>query len=298
MLGAAHEAFPDAALLHGASRLESDSISDIDLVVADASTRMPALVDALKERDLEIVMVWPYDVNSVTLLIASPMMEEGAQLDLLDDVPGIGKYGLFTDVALSQSSLGRVSDLDSWLYSVQKRITKRQLDRAMELAQRIPVEPREVGARAAELLRRPQALMSLLELDTTHTSPRSLGPIFPEVRRLVRRLLLPVGWAVHLEDHTAADQLEVRLRRFVPHVARVSERHRSIVATTSVRWRPGVVVSSGHRTLAFSHVPPALLDTSTQFEDIRIWAAQRAGEHIRQLRWSTTDRERRRGGSS
>ena len=90
------------AVLHDYEQLESDQISDVDIVVGqDPRTVIRATERCGAERGLLPIILWPYDIGgTVTLFLATPDARDGVQLDMLHDPDGVGRYGVRSEILL------------------------------------------------------------------------------------------------------------------------------------------------------------------------------------------------------
>ena len=75
------------AVLHDYEQLESDRMSDVDIVVGqDPRTVIRATESMWRERGLLPIILWPYDIGgTATLFLATPDARDGVQLDMLHD---------------------------------------------------------------------------------------------------------------------------------------------------------------------------------------------------------------------
>ena len=123
------------AVLHDYEELESDRISDVDIVVGqDPRTVIRATESMWRERGLLPIILWPYDIGgTATLFLATPDARDGVQLDMLHDPCGVGRYGVRSEILLQfveERPISPVVDSAArLLYLWQKRTTKSQADR-------------------------------------------------------------------------------------------------------------------------------------------------------------------------
>lgn len=122
------------AVLHRERDVAQHSVtSDVDLCVADDPLRVLASIEpGLVEEGVFPVLVFHYDRRSYTFFFLRQNARDGAQVDLLNDTAGRGRYGIRTDVLLGSSVSGtrwpRISGLDEALYVLRKRQVKGDAD--------------------------------------------------------------------------------------------------------------------------------------------------------------------------
>src|SRR4051812_29477386 len=93
------------AILHDQQALLDGVLaSDVDVAVSEpVEMALAALAPWGCARGLYLVCVWPYDVAGLSTFWMTEDGAAGAQLDLLYDPAGRGKYGLRTDLAVRRS---------------------------------------------------------------------------------------------------------------------------------------------------------------------------------------------------
>jgi hypothetical protein len=300
VLGALQQSDMRWALVHG-RRQSTQVVSDIDIAVADVGRRgWIALLDRLAERGLQPVLVWPYDVNSVSIFLGSRSLTQGVQLDILQDPRGGSKYGLRTDAALDHAELENgmpvLTDVDSWLYNVRKQSLKRQNSRLARLIADQPAPTEQLVARAAELFSSFACTQVVGLLHGKSTRRRQVSPGH-EAIRAVRRLRTAAGTWIHITDGSAAlaEDIASRLGRFV-------------VRSEAMRWPPGgygvtalksarLAVTRRRASTIVTFGPPCSqadvrVDGSRPpdevAEAVRVAASTRARDQLVALRWSTT----------
>lgn len=98
------------AILHDEATLAAEGVtSDVDMVVdRSAHEVVRAVAPAWARRGLYPVMVWPYDVGGTgSIFLSTSNAGEGAQLDVLHDPEGRGRYGAMSDLLLDRIEPGR-----------------------------------------------------------------------------------------------------------------------------------------------------------------------------------------------
>lgn len=239
------------AVIHGEEELAAGRVSsDVDLVV---DRPMLSVVAAARENweqaGLWAVMAWPYDVAGTgSIFLATRDAGEGAQIDVLFDPNGAGRYGVRSGellVRLEQGTLfPRVSKQAAAVYLLAKRLRKGQQARAEAIVSHLN------GGSSDELL-------SALTRDDVSSEVRRFvrSREVPDTRTRVGgfrldRIRHPVGAWVDIGDEgeqTLRPELVRRFGRFIP-IARVaapvgpSSWARQIAP---VRWRAGLVFSAG-----------------------------------------------------
>jgi hypothetical protein len=252
------------ALLHNEDRLAAgETPTDVDVIVhRPVDQALRGAVAQLHRRGLRPILVWPYDVGSLTVFLSDATANEGLQLDLLSDPAGHGKYGLRTAEVLRASVAGArwpvLDPLDALVYQLRKRSIKGQGARVAELLENAPFTTRDIRDRGRHILS-PHAAYQLAALlgGRGAVAPASAAAGLERMRRLVRRAVLPIGFWAHLPDPAAravAARIAERLDRIVvradvvpgPSTAAAARWYLRRVAP--VRWRPGIVISVGGAT--------------------------------------------------
>lgn len=248
----------DFALLHEAGTLAGGAHppGDVDLVVgSDPMAILGAVARIASREDLHLVGVWPYDVCGVNTFWLNGSATDGAQLDFLYDPDGRGKYGVCTDRLLARACraerLPRVDTRDEHVYLLRKRQVKGDAAQFARLARGIFTGTLE---HAAAHVLAPWARTHLEDALRTGRLHHGRLQTVSSRRHLARRIASPVGHWVHLE-HVGDDGAELRARlasvlvhtavtRRPAHGAREPAWWARRVAP--VRWRAGVVLSTGH----------------------------------------------------
>lgn len=259
VLGALHRADVSFAVLHGEAQLVAGTQDhDIDLVVSRPWHRIIDAVQAdLRDRGVHLVCVWPYDVNAASTFWCDVEASAGAQVDLLCDVAGAGRYGLRTAALLASSGAGMrwpvLAPLDRLLYVARKRQVKGDRDAmASALLRAYQLDAGGFEARASRVLT-PAAfgeLVSASAVPVRRSPSTSAMSATRHAKRYARRAVRPAGYwvdlaGVHSESHAA--EVVGRFRRILVHARLCDDTGmrgwcRDIAP---VRWRPGLAVSVG-----------------------------------------------------
>lgn len=246
------------ALLHDSSRLASEDISDLDVVVdGPPGAMVKASAEAWQACGLRVILAWRYDIGgTTTVFLATSDARDGVQLDLMYDPDGVGKYGVRSPVLLasadSDASPPSISETANLVYRWRKRTVKMQPDRLAEIQREAADLDRE-----SEILDASAALtgshatgLQIVGRSIPSPAPASPHPIL-EARRLLRRALRPIGTWAHAPSHVTAAAIADRFGRFLVHadvtrVPRSPSRSwwwlRTVVPTV---LRPGLVMSWG-----------------------------------------------------
>ena len=253
------------AVLHGEELIGSDTLlSDVDVVVGQpVSAVIGGILEGIEAAGLRIALRWPYDLGDGTssVFFTTPNGDQGAQVDLLYDPRGLGRYGLRSNAILNDSVPGRryrvPSELDRHLYLLQKRLRKHQLGRAVTEQERLvdAFTAREGVERARILFSADSRDRIIATLEARETRLRFRLP--STVRNLPRRLgriRRPIGFWVELvgSDEVAerlASALESRFSRWLVVTGRGRRPSGGSVipwrmwAVSQVRLRAGLYVS-------------------------------------------------------
>jgi len=254
------------AVLHGEQMVaEGIAQSDLDVVVGtDPAAVLSLLKPMLASAGLLPIMIWNYDIGrTITVFLVSPDLMRGVQLDLMDDVDGVGKYGLRTKPVLKARQMGRrwpvMNPLHELVYLLRKRQVKQDRARINDLmaeARRVPN-----GTLLSEVLIvfSPRVGRSVLKLIASEAPPKGIK--YPRcywmrtARRLASRIRRPIGIWVELAGEPSPEVLRLlalRLEGIFPRCAvtrrpdgLVRQLVWSLVVILPIRWRAGVVVSVG-----------------------------------------------------
>jgi hypothetical protein len=248
----------DVGLLHGARKFsQADPFGDADIVVGRPAKEVVAAVGQNWMRhDIFPVVVWPYDVGgSASVFLMNATASKGAQLDLLHDPKGLGRYGLRSGEfqIVQGSDPPTVSEMDELIYLWAKRSIK---------GPRKEVAHVEAASRDnwGAFLTQADKMIAHPDLRRRLGRKRSIGPeIAREIERSLRqavrvagRLWRPVGFWIHSPDPAPAEDLHLRFGRVMPGsrvgAVPVSFLEQSMwlsMSVIGVKWRPAVYVSFG-----------------------------------------------------
>ncbi len=248
------------AVLHRESEFAASGVdSDIDTIVdRDPDDVLRTLIPGLAGHGLRPIMRWPYDRNSVTFFLCDDSGAEGAQLDLVYDPEGVGRYGFRTAVLLDGAVAGerwpRLGDLDEQLYLLRKRQVKRDAGTVRQLVGDLGAD--DVGTlreRAAGAFspRAAEALDAML-VSGDYRDPgsaafdRKLWNMTANAPHYARRLRTRVGsWLSAPDaDLDTVEEALVPFRGLLPMVDAISGR-RSPLQLPLDRRRPRLIVSAG-----------------------------------------------------
>ncbi len=247
------------AVLHGYEQLETDQISDVDIVVGqDPRAVIRAAEGSWREGGLVPIIMWPYDIGAtVTLFLATRDARDGVQLDMLYDPEGIGRYGVRSDVLLrhvEERPLAPAVDRSArLLYLWQKRTAKDQAGRLDSLRREaIGIDPDELRSMSREITGSASSALGLMGSGVL-TTPRRRLAVMARMSRLAGRLRHPIGAWVHVSLDGVGSELGQRLSRHLVMVrcARLPPPVRQalwyLVDVAPVRYRPGVFISVGQQ---------------------------------------------------
>lgn len=247
------------AVLHGYEQLETDRISDIDVVVAqDPRAVIRETERYWREAGLVPIIVWPYDIGAtVALFLTTRDAREGVQLDMLYDPEGIGRYGVRSDVLLrfvEERPLAPVVDQAArLLYLWQKRTAKDEIDRLDSLRREaIGIGRDRLESMSREITGSVSSARGLIGSEIV-TSPRRRPAVMARLSRLVKRLRRPTGAWVHVRLDEVGSELAGRLSRHLvivrsgnlPPLLRQALWY--LVDVAPVRYRPGIFISVGQQ---------------------------------------------------
>ena len=248
------------AILHRRDDLQQGKVgSDVDLVIA-APTRIfiSGMKDPLTRLGLVPILVWTYDSGGSSVFLASATAADGIQLDLLYDPRGLGRYGIRSEELLEERFL-----VDGWpslnrraeiVYLLRKRLVKENKQAALALRRDFLAEGVEEMKAIVERVLTPDAAASVNDYVAGHRQtgrwPRSLlRRTAPELRRIWKRLVNPIGAWIHVAGSHEREVSDVvgRLRRFIPHTGRGTPMGSLWYwrECAPVRWRAGVFVTWG-----------------------------------------------------
>jgi len=226
-------------------------VSDVDLLVdREPHSALAAMFEA-GPPPLRLVVIWPYDLRSVTTFWLTDDGRSGVQLDFVGDPDGLGRYGFKTDAFLERASAGarwrRLHSSDELAYLARKRAVKGQSS----------------GINASGVLG-DAGPDRTEELVANQTARRALSQSVLRTHRYATRLRSPIGHWVELvggsEASVLAGALSSRFRSTLV-TAEAYERPTGRSAQwpwwlkhiAPIRWRPGIVVSWCRNELAAPH---------------------------------------------
>jgi hypothetical protein len=258
-LAGLREAGVQFAVLHDYARLESDRISDVDVVVGqDPRTVIRATERIWRASGLLPIILWPYDIGgTATLFIATSDAIEGVQLDMMYDPAGIGRYRVRSDILLQfveeRPLAPVVDDAARVIYLWQKRTAKTQSERLEQLRR----DAREIETSHLEDLSR---------VLTGSADParglmggqvgvvRRPWAVLARLSRVITRLRGPIGAWVHVTTEAIGEELARRLAGHLVIVrsSQLPVRSRQVMwylrQVATVRYRPGVYISFGSQS--------------------------------------------------
>jgi hypothetical protein len=282
------------AVLHGEARIaDGRGDSDIDVVVAAPPHQVVrSLAPLLASSGLSLGLVWRYDVRALASLWLTGPGPDGAQLDLLCDPEGYGKYGLRTGALLQRRVRGRfwwrLDDRAERLYLLTKRADKGDLPGLIRLLDIEPAERKVLTGLSDQVLadwRRPR-IHRLLQgaLEPGGDSP-SLRVRLMRAHRLAGRARHGVGcWLTLAGDPTgeAMHAVQRSFARVLPR-ARVLDGAAPLIVlhARAERCRAGLAISRPVRGVR----PDLALDAGEPGLTGRVLRrlAQRAEETLRTL---------------
>ena len=130
----------EIAVLHREDYIAAHMVdSDADLCVSYHPLEiMSVIAPRLAGSGIFLIQVWNYYRCSYTFFFSDSGGQFGAQIDVLHDPKGIGRYGVRTNVLLAKRSTGvrwpRIDELDEALYVLRKRQVKRDVQRVLEVS--------------------------------------------------------------------------------------------------------------------------------------------------------------------
>ena len=195
---------PYAFLHHEREAAAGVITSDVDIVVGQPfHETLATLRKVAGESDAGLVLVWPYDANSLSTFWMTRDLRGGVQIDLLRDPAGKGKYGLRTDVALQHCQPGQrwmtLSPPVQRLYQLSKKWDKQDTAKLHELV-RDPVDG--IDSDLKRRLLSPAARRSV-ESALAGRAPSSRRALYYRVRarisgRYFERVRHPIGVLIRI----------------------------------------------------------------------------------------------------
>lgn len=205
------EARVPVLVLHDENRVgTTDLTSDLDLVVGLSPTAVLRRVrENLTEKGLLIVLIWRYDLGGTCgVFVASQEGAGGAQIDLLFDPRGRGRYGIKSQALIERGGIRETFPvpalLDKELYLLRKAACKgKQEDSRASVARLTGSGQLEAARERVPALFSRAAARDVLRLLEPYDHPVSRFPIRPirtlaNIERIGRRVLNPSGYWVEL----------------------------------------------------------------------------------------------------
>lgn len=243
-------------VLHEGEKLQSDEpFGDIDVVV---DTKPRVLVRRIGGRLAEggawPIVLWPYDVGgTASLFLMNANATGGAQIDMLHDPRGRGRYGLrSTKFEIDETVFpARVLPVDELVYVAIKRLRKAQADKLVEIRKRAAELGVEFTRAFERLVSSPALARAFGQPVPKKTAFEWAGGLADRVARLADRLNEPVGFWVHSDVGSIARDLADRFSRLLTSRAeqvpgglgRAASWYWTTVAP--LRWRAGLFASWG-----------------------------------------------------
>lgn len=242
-------------LLHSVSSLQAASISDVDVAVASEPIGVIRMARAVwLQHGLSPILIWPYDIGgTLTVFLATDDGTEGAQLDMLYDPVGLGRYGLRSHGLTHSAVAGPipvVSDPARLIYLWRKRVAKGDfgaLDALRSEASALPAE--DLLSTSRELTGSSETATALL--GETESRFRAKKHPLARMRRVAVRVYDPIGYWAHVTDRTIAEELADRMSGYLV-VVRTGSSPRRLGQPLwyarhvwPTRLRPGIYVSHG-----------------------------------------------------
>ena len=251
-------------VLHNEELLGTPALnSDVDLAVdRGANEVLQILKPGLTRNNIVAALVWPYDVGGgASCFFARTDGSGGAQLDMVYDPNGRGRYGLRSSEIIAERIKGArypvPEPLDRLLYALVKSRLKGELEQVGINLGRIEASFQKSSARArAEQLFSP-ATATLIRGMLEHREARQI--VRPtrwirSVARILKRLRRPIGsWIEIVGPRTQAEMLGKQLEaRMAPWLVTAGCGARPtgpreilwwLIRVVPIRWRAGIFVS-------------------------------------------------------
>jgi hypothetical protein len=252
------ESVTSMAILHREAAVASHVVeSDVDLCISGH----PVQVMAGVARDLAaargyLVLAWNYDRGSYSFFFSRPDATSGAQIDVVSDDRGRGRYGVRSGAMLASTVPGarwpRVSPMDEALYELRKSQVKGDIARVVEARNTVDALGNRGGIeRARVIFSRPAQAAVVAALSDNSARHRTVPPMW--LSRLMRpsRLVRRCGfWAVVLDRglENEARQAVSRFENVLVGARMVAEPSRTCLVRTL--WRPLLLVSTARPRLS------------------------------------------------
>ena len=242
--------------------------SDVDIAVDRRADEVLQRLEAgLTREEIVVALIWPYDVGGgASCFFARRDGSGGAQVDMLYDPHGRGRYGLRTSQIIADRKQGArypvPQQLDRLLYTVVKSRLKGEFDEVRAEIKRVEaVFSRNAGETRAQQLFSPAIASLLRELFDDREAPQTARPIrwIRSVPRIAMRIRRPIGYWVEIvgpatQAEDLAKKLEARIAPWLV-VAGLGARPEWFrvflwwfTRVLPVRWRAGIFVSWTERT--------------------------------------------------
>lgn len=229
--------------------------SDVDIAIASRPLAVLSVVaPRLEDRGVLPILVFHYDRGAYSFFFSNRDGSGGAQVDVVHDPAGVGRYGFKTDALLANRHDGArwptTSHLDEALYVLRKRQVKRDMHgllRARDHADEFDARRLQDRCQAIFSPHAASAVRGALAGRFDHaTGTRQVW-----LSRVMRpsRLTRRCGYWVHLPAGPTepAHELARRMSRIV-NVRITEPRCRAVLRDL---WRPRLVVSFGSLPLRF-----------------------------------------------
>lgn len=266
ILEALTEAGVRFVVLHGEEKIgTADLDSDVDLAV-DLVPRaiVEQVTPGLEDRGLLVALIWRYDIGgSASVFVTTRDGSAGAQIDMMYDPHGRGRYGLRTDVVMANQRPGIrypvPAPLDQALYLLRKARSKGRTFLVEQILSGFESEGSDANARerARELFSPGVAADVVNEIDRG-SRRRAIRPWrgVATVGRLIGRVVQPIGYWVELAGNSSKSAVAASelTKRFGVWLVRVETSSRPAGQLASVGWwlrkvmpvrmRPAVYISA------------------------------------------------------
>lgn len=245
----------------GTSELSSDVDIAVDSPVAHVIARAS---NRLAEQDIAVALIWFYDLGGgASVFFSNRDGTAGAQIDMLHDLNGRGRYGIRSGRLITASSRGlryRVpNELDGLLYSLVKSSLKGKRGSTNAFSEELMNRYEAIiDSRISELF---ASSMGRVVRALTRGKPRpyALRPArwVNSIARLATRIKRPIGLWVEIVGFEAEEAASRVSKDISGWLARVdyAERPRGLrvfgwwlARVAPIRWRPGVFISWSIRT--------------------------------------------------
>jgi hypothetical protein len=240
------------AVLHREPEVAAGAVtSDVDLCVADDPLFVVGrIVPKLEDQGILVIMVFHHDRGSYSVFFANPKGSGGAQIDLLHDPKGVGRYGVRTSVVIASRRSGarwpRTADLDETLYVLRKAQVKGDVHRVAHARRHLESTDVTSAMRRGSTIFSPRAATAVATV-LRDANSRDADSIRLWRSRVMRplRLIHRCGYWAHVTGD-ASPQVAERLRRRTSRlISAVKAKDPSLGLVVSHLWRPYLIVSVG-----------------------------------------------------